>query len=72
MSVILDTGIVPAADRAELIRETISRAFVRVDFSFAEGLGPAAAVGSITNFGDLTCTPPVDHGLQDRFIGPQQ
>jgi AraC-like DNA-binding protein len=54
MSVILDTGIVPAADRAELIRETISRAFVRVDFSFAEGLGPAAAVGSITNFGDLT------------------
>jgi AraC-like DNA-binding protein len=54
MSVILDTGIVPAADRADVIRETIARAFVRVDISFDEGRGPAAAVGSITDFGHLT------------------
>jgi AraC-like DNA-binding protein len=54
MTVVLDTGSFPAADRAEVVREMISRTFVQVEINFAEGGGPAAAVGTITDVGDLT------------------
>src|ERR1700744_3262260 len=54
MTVLLDTSTLPARDRADAIRDTVARTFVNVELTFATDSGPAAAVGAITDFGQLT------------------
>src|SRR5260370_13980271 len=54
MTVLLDTGILPARDRADAIRDTVAQTFVQVEINFTTDSGPAAAVGAITDFGQLT------------------
>src|SRR5271154_6263700 len=54
MTVLLDTSTIPARDRADAIRDTVAQTFVRVELTFATDSGPAAAVGGITDFGQLT------------------
>jgi AraC-like DNA-binding protein len=52
MTLILDTSQIPAADRADAVRETLARVIVPVDFDFPR---PAGLVGhaAITDVGDL-------------------
>ncbi|WP_371403087.1 helix-turn-helix domain-containing protein [Kribbella sp. NBC_00662] len=54
MTDILDTRSVPAADRAEVVRETIGSRKVRVEIDFPAEAGPAAAYGAISQLGQLT------------------
>ncbi|MFI5780838.1 helix-turn-helix domain-containing protein [Nocardia sp. NPDC051570] len=54
MTVLLDTSTLPAPDRADAVRETVAQNFVPVEINFASEKGPAAAVGAITDFGQLT------------------
>ncbi|MGW5188096.1 helix-turn-helix domain-containing protein [Kribbella sp. NPDC004138] len=54
MTVILDARSVPAADRAEAVRETIASTIVRVEIDFPTEAGPAAAYGAISQLGQLT------------------
>src|SRR6201995_1457847 len=54
MTVLLDTSTLPARDRADAIRDTVAQTFVNVELTFATDSGPAAAVGAITDFGQLT------------------
>jgi AraC-like DNA-binding protein len=54
MTVLLDTSILPARDRADAIRDTVAQTFVQVEINFTTDSGPAAAVGAITDFGQLT------------------
>jgi AraC-like DNA-binding protein len=54
MTVLLDTSSLPARDRADAIRDTVAQTFVHVELTFATDSGPAAAVGAITDFGQLT------------------
>jgi AraC-like DNA-binding protein len=54
VTVHLDTSTIPVRDRAEAIRDTLAQTFVRVELTFATDSGPAAAVGAITDFGQLT------------------
>ena len=53
-TVLLDTSTLPARDRADAIRDTVAQTFVNVELTFATDSGPAAAVGAITDFGQLT------------------
>jgi AraC-like DNA-binding protein len=54
MTVLLDTSTLPARDRADAIRDTVAQTFVHVEINFATDSGSAAAVGAITDFGQLT------------------
>jgi hypothetical protein len=54
MTVLLNTSTLPAADRADAVRDTIAQTFVHVEITFATESGPAAAAGAITDFGQLT------------------
>ena len=54
MTVLLDTSTLPARDRADAIRDTVAQTFVHVELNFATDGGPAAAVGAVTDFGQLT------------------
>lgn len=54
MTDILDTRSVPAADRAEVVRETIGSSKVRVEIDFPAEAGPPAAYGAISRLGQLT------------------
>ena len=54
MTVLFDTRTLPAHDRADAIRDTIAQTFVHAELNFATDSGPAAAVGAITDFGQLT------------------
>jgi len=54
MTVLFDTRTLPARDRADAIRDTVAQTFVHVEINFATDSGPAAAVGAITDFGQLT------------------
>src|SRR5271156_6568556 len=54
MTVLLDTSTLPARDRADAIRDTVAQTFVHVEINFATDGGPAAAVGAVTDFGQLT------------------
>ena len=54
MTVLLDTNTLPARDRADAIRDVVAQTFVHVELTFATDTGPAAAVGAITDFGQLT------------------
>jgi AraC-like DNA-binding protein len=54
MTVLLDTSTLPARDRADAIRDTVAQTFVHVEINFASDSGPAAAVGTVTDFGQLT------------------
>src|ERR1700757_2263846 len=54
VTVLLDTNILPARDRADAIRDVVAKTFVHVELTFATDSGPAAAVGAITDFGQLT------------------
>jgi hypothetical protein len=53
MTVFFDTSTLPARDRADAIRD-VAQTFVHVELTFATDSGPAAAVGAITDFGQLT------------------
>ena len=48
MALILDTRRFAAADRADVIRETIASTVVHVDIDFPAEGGPAAVYGMIT------------------------
>jgi AraC-like DNA-binding protein len=48
----LDTRQIPAADRADAVREIIASTVVHVDIDFPEAHGPAV-LGAITDIGDL-------------------
>lgn len=52
MSLILDTRQIPAADRADAVRETIARTVVSVDIEFPAESG-AAVFGAITDLGPV-------------------
>ena len=54
MTVLLDTSTLPARDRADAIRDAVAQTFVPVEIAFVTDSGPAAAVGAITDFGQLT------------------
>ena len=54
MTVFLDTSTLPARDRADAVRDMIAQTFVHVAINFATDGGPVAAVGAITDFGQLT------------------
>src|ERR1700755_2768578 len=54
VTVLLNTNILPARDRADAIRDVVAKTFVNVELTFATDSGPAAAVGAITDFGQLT------------------
>jgi AraC-like DNA-binding protein len=54
VTVLLDTSTLPARDRADAIRDAVAQTFVHVELTFATDSGPAAAVGAITDFGQLT------------------
>ncbi|GAA1124641.1 helix-turn-helix domain-containing protein [Kribbella jejuensis] len=53
MTDILDTRTVPAADRAEVVRETVAASKVRVEIDFPAEAGPAATYGAFTQLGQL-------------------
>jgi AraC-like DNA-binding protein len=54
MTIVLDARSVPAADRAEAVRETIASTIVRVEIDFPAEQGPASAYGAISQLGQLT------------------
>src|SRR5271168_1637120 len=54
VTVLLDSSTLPARDRADAIRDAVAQTFVHVELTFATDSGPAAAVGAITDFGQLT------------------
>jgi AraC-like DNA-binding protein len=51
MALILDTRRFAAAERADVVRETIARTVVHVDIDFPAEGGPAAVYGAITDLG---------------------
>jgi AraC-like DNA-binding protein len=53
MTVLFDTSTLPARDRADAIRDTVAQTFVHAEINFAIE-SAAAAVGVITDFGQLT------------------
>jgi AraC-like DNA-binding protein len=54
VTVLLDTSSLPSRDRADAIRETVAETFIHVEINFGADSGPAAAVGAITDLGQLT------------------
>ena len=54
VTVLLDTSTLPARDRADAIRDAVAQTFVHVEINFPTDRGSAAAVGAITDFGQLT------------------
>ena len=54
MTVLLNSASMPAADRADAVRDTIAQTIVHVEIDFDDNDGPAAAKGAITDFGPLT------------------
>src|SRR5260370_23440671 len=53
MTVLFDSRTLPARDRADAIRDTVAQTFVHAEITFAIE-SAAAAVGVITDFGQLT------------------
>jgi AraC-like DNA-binding protein len=53
MALILDTRCLAAAERAEVVRETIAKTVVHVDIDFPAEDGPAAVYGAITDLGPV-------------------
>jgi AraC-like DNA-binding protein len=51
VTLILDTRHIPAAERADVVRETIADTVVHVDIDFPAEGGPAAVYGAITDLG---------------------
>src|ERR1700741_4697236 len=53
VTVLFDTSTLPARDRADAIRDTVAQTFVHAEINFVIE-SAAAAVGAITDFGQLT------------------
>ena len=54
MTVRFDAGKIPISDRAEVVRETVSRTFAPLEIDYMVDRGPATANLAITDLSDLT------------------
>ena len=66
MSIVLDTGQIPKADRAEAVRAAVAEHLVPVEIDFAADRGPAAAPIAMTDLADLTVWTSTSNAVKMR------